>query len=58
MRFGSQKRIREGATHLFALSDFKVRKDLEVRKNYLEGRFGAIPFLGDLDRLIEKTHEG
>jgi AAA15 family ATPase/GTPase len=49
---------REGATHLFSLTDFKVRKDLEVRKNYLEGRFGAIPFLGDLDRLIERSHEG
>lgn len=49
---------RDGATHLFSLTDFKVRKDLEVRKNYLEGRFGAIPFLGDLDRLIEKSNEG
>jgi uncharacterized protein len=48
----------ESATHLYSLSDFKVRKDLEVRKNYLEGRFGAIPFLGDLDRLIEKNYEG
>jgi uncharacterized protein len=47
----------DGATHLFSLTDFKVRKDLEVRKNYLEGRFGAIPFLGDLDRLIETAHE-
>jgi hypothetical protein len=41
-----------GATHLYSLDDFKVRKDLEIRKHYLQGRFGAIPFLGNLDRLL------
>jgi AAA15 family ATPase/GTPase len=45
----------ESATHLYPLTDFKVRKDLEIRKHYLEGRFGAVPFLGSLDRLL---HEG
>ena len=43
-----------GATRLYPLTDFKVRKDLEVRKHYLQGRFGAVPFLGSLDRLLEK----
>jgi predicted ATPase len=38
-------------THLYSLTDFKVRKDLQIRKGYLEGRFGGIPFLGDLDAL-------
>ncbi len=42
-----------GATHLYSLMDFKVRKDLEVRKHYLQGRFGAVPFLGDIDRLLD-----
>ncbi len=42
-----------GATSLYPLTDFKVRKDLEIRKHYLQGRFGAIPFLGNLDRLVE-----
>jgi uncharacterized protein len=37
-----------GATHLYSLSDFKPRFDLDVRKGYLNGRFGAIPFLGNL----------
>ncbi len=40
-----------GATHLYSLADFKVRKDLDIRKHYIQGRFGAIPFLGDIDRL-------
>ena len=44
----------EGATHLYSLADFKVRKDLEIRKHYLHGRFGAVPFLGNLDRLLEQ----
>ncbi|MFY9659340.1 MAG: ATP-binding protein [Terriglobales bacterium] len=42
-----------GATHLYSLSDFKVRKDLEIRKHYLQGRFGAVPFLGNLQQLLE-----
>ncbi len=43
-----------GATHLYSLSDFKVRNE-EIRKHYLQGRFGAIPFLGNLDHLLEET---
>ena len=40
-----------GQTHLYPLSDFDIRKDLDIRKGYLNGRFGAIPFLGDLAHL-------
>ncbi len=40
------------ATHLYSLADFKVRKDLELRRHYLQGRFGAVPFVGGLDRLL------
>lgn len=43
---------KHGATHLYSLTDFKVRNDLEIRKHYLQGRFGAVPFLGNLDRLL------
>jgi hypothetical protein len=42
-----------GATSLYSLLDFKVRNDLEIRKHYLQGRFGAVPFLGGIGRLIE-----
>lgn len=45
------------ATRLYGLTDFNVRKDLEIRKHYLGGRFGAVPFLGDVDRLLaDATH--
>jgi energy-coupling factor transporter ATP-binding protein EcfA2 len=45
---------KEGATQLYSLADFKVRNDLRIEKGYLQGRFGAIPFLGGIDRLIEE----
>jgi AAA15 family ATPase/GTPase len=41
-----------GTSHLYSLADFNIRKDLEIRKHYFQGRFGAIPFLGNLDRLL------
>ena len=44
-----------GASRLYSLLDFKVRNDLEIRKHYLQGRFGAVPFLGDLENLGAKT---
>jgi uncharacterized protein len=43
-----------GATSLYSLLDFKVRNDLEIRKHYLQGRFGAVPFLGGVQRLMEE----
>jgi hypothetical protein len=42
-----------GASHLYSLADFNVRKDLDIEKGYFAGRFGAIPFLGGIDRLME-----
>jgi hypothetical protein len=42
-----------GASHLYSLADFNVRTDQDIRKRYLRGRYGAIPFLGDLNTLLE-----
>ena len=36
------------ASHLTSLWEFKVRPDASFQKWYLQGRFGAIPFLGDV----------
>ncbi len=41
----------QGATHLASLAEYRVRNDAAFEKNYLEGRYGAIPFLGGLTRL-------
>jgi AAA15 family ATPase/GTPase len=45
------------ATHLYSLAEFQVRKDLEIRKHYLQGRFGAIPFLGNIEQLTKGPDE-
>ena len=42
---------REGMTDLYSLSDFKVHSTLDIRKGYLTGRYGSIPFLGNLQDL-------
>lgn len=34
-----------GSSHLYPLSDLKLRKNDNIEKGYLQGRFGAIPFL-------------
>ncbi len=38
-----------GATQLYSLYDFNPRYDKNIEKNYLLGRYGAIPFLGNLE---------
>lgn len=37
-----------GATHLYPLTDFHPRKEENLERGYLQGRYGAMPFLGDL----------
>jgi AAA15 family ATPase/GTPase len=40
-----------GATELYPLSEFKEHHTLDIRKGYLNGRYGGIPFLGNLKDL-------
>ena len=42
---------RDGATDLYSLSDFKEHKTIDIQKGYLNGRYGSIPFLGNLQDL-------
>ncbi|NER21690.1 MAG: AAA family ATPase [Symploca sp. SIO1C2] len=41
----------KGASDLYPLAEFKIRPDLKIEKGYLNGRFGAIPFFGDIRSL-------
>lgn len=45
-----------GASHLYSLAEYKEkpRKDASLEKDYVKGRFGAIPFIGDFSELIKK----
>ena len=38
----------EQASHLYPLTDFSPRKGEALEKGYLLGRYGALPFFGDL----------
>jgi len=38
-----------GATDLYALSDYNVRKDASYEKDYLHGKYGSIPYIGSFD---------
>ncbi len=51
-----EKEKKSGGTQLYSLSEFKPRYDLDIRKGYLKGRFGAIPFLAYLKDLNWQTH--
>lgn len=38
----------EGDTKLYSLNDFKEHNTINIENGYLEGRYGAIPFIGNL----------
>jgi hypothetical protein len=42
----TDKDLKTLATELFSLWDFSVRKGENIRKGYLQGRYGAIPYIG------------
>jgi AAA15 family ATPase/GTPase len=45
----------KGASHLYSLVEFAgVRNDLSIERNYIQGRFGAIPYVGDLAHAISE----
>ena len=42
---------KNGSTDLYSLSQFKEHKTIDIRKGYLNGRYGSIPFLANLKDL-------
>jgi len=46
-----------GNTSLYSLSDFKEHNTIDVRKGYLNGRYGAVPFTADLQELNWHQYE-
>jgi AAA15 family ATPase/GTPase len=41
----------QGASEMYSLAEFKIDPNIQLEKGYLNGRFGAIPFLGDIKSL-------
>jgi uncharacterized protein len=49
--FTEKNKLQE--TVLYSLADFKgVRNDASYEKDYISGKYGAIPFLGDFEKLF------
>lgn len=44
-----------GISNMYSLNDFKIHKTLSLENGYLDGRFGAIPFLGSIDILKDEN---
>lgn len=40
---------KDGSSRLYSLNDFKIHNTINIENGYLEGRYGAIPFLGELN---------
>lgn len=47
---------KQGATHLYSLAEYKVSNDASFESDYIHGKYGAIPFIGDLRRLIGEAN--
>ena len=46
---------KHGVSNMYSLNDFKIHKTLSLENGYLDGRFGAIPFLGSIDILKDEN---
>lgn len=40
---------KHGSSHMYSLNDFKIHNTINIENGYMEGRYGAIPFIGELN---------
>ncbi|AFY94329.1 AAA family ATPase [Chamaesiphon minutus] len=45
---------RYGATDLYSLAEYKIPDRASFEQDYIAGKYGAVPFIGDLSRLLGK----
>lgn len=38
-----------GRSHMYSLNDYKIHNTINIENGYMEGRYGAIPFIGELN---------
>ena len=38
-----------GSSHMYSLNDYKIHNTINIENGYMEGRYGAIPFIGKLN---------
>ena len=51
----TEKNPSTGVSDLYPLDSFSVRKDENIQKGYINGRYGAIPFIKDTDLWLEEA---
>lgn len=49
----TEKKPENGVSDLYPLDSFSVRKDENIQKGYVNGRYGAVPFIRDIDLWLE-----
>ncbi|MCC6520851.1 ATP-binding protein [Candidatus Nomurabacteria bacterium] len=49
-QFWFTEKDEQGSAKLFSLAEFSMRNDTEYSRKYLEGRFGALPFIGSIKK--------
>lgn len=42
----------QGASHLYSLAEFKVRNDKDYERGYIQGRYGAVPYLSHIQTIV------
>jgi len=47
----------KGSTVIYPLTDISTRKGDNIESGYLQGRYGAIPYLGNIDLLFEHINK-
>ncbi len=56
------EKSRQGASDLYSLVEYRIdgkiiRNDALFEKDYIAGRYGAVPFIGDLSALLGAEHD-
>ena len=46
----------QGASHLYSLAEFRVRNDKDYKRGYIQGRYGAIPYLNHIQTVVSGKH--
>ena len=44
-----------GATALYSLAEYKVRSNAAFDRDYINGRYGATPIIGEMERVFERN---
>lgn len=47
---------RQGASHIYSLAEYSPRKNENIEKGYLQGRYGAIPLIDSFDGLWDEEN--